>query len=180
MQSVSVNLSFKGKLFSEVKCETFNIKLELQRFIQISYFNFKLQHICFGNAWLTFTVVLGHFRLHKWQRFCPNKLVNAKSKKSFGTDGRTEWHGHYLSCSSQLKKPDSPPNVKRPKLTSQVKGKDQKYCLKPKGSKIKFGSYTNEKQVLLVQKNATAILLKLAWSIYKGWNPTSTAVAVLA
>ena len=24
------------------------------------------------------------------------------------------------------KKPDSPPNVKRPKLTSQVKGKDQK------------------------------------------------------
>ena len=33
---------------------------------------------------------LGHFGLHKCQRSCPNKLVNAKSKKGCGrTDKRT-------------------------------------------------------------------------------------------
>ena len=33
---------------------------------------------------------LGHIRLHKSQRSCPNKLLNAKSKKGRGrTDGRT-------------------------------------------------------------------------------------------
>ena len=42
-------------------------------------------------------MVLDQFRLHKSQRSCPNKLVNAKSKKHFEqtngqTDGRTdEW-----------------------------------------------------------------------------------------
>ena len=66
--------------------------LSLKGHIQISYFNFKLR----GNALLlAFTVFLGHFRLHKCQRSCPKKLVNAKSKNHFErtngqTDGRTD------------------------------------------------------------------------------------------
>ena len=84
---VIFKVNFKLSLKNSTK-SNFNFKVKLQLQSQTLMSNIKLQ---------SQTSDFDKLSLHNvWK-------VNEDIIKYKGKDGRTEWHGHYMSCSSQLK-----------------------------------------------------------------------------